>query len=792
MANRLFDIPVRNDKQSDLVLAKKSKAKVAKTSTTIKGGGGIVGRINQIKTMVDTNLGQYKDKYQIIQQEELLHDFITECIGNSYISIDTETTGLDPLLDTLVGICPYTYGQKGSYIPLNHVSYITNEKVDGQLSMEFVMSEFKRLLDKKPDIDMFNASFDIRVMRANGLSGIYCTWDGFLASKILNENELEANLKALHNKYCLGGKGSAFRFDDLFKGIPFSMIPIQVGYLYAANDPVITTELCDYQRQHLRLDHEREDMRNIAWVFHNIEMPCVQATCDLEDAGIEIDLDYNEQLKIKYHALLNEKIQGFYDSCVAYTDVISEYRLSVGDGCKLENPINIASTTQLAILFYDILGLPLYYDKKTKKNTRSTSEDALVKLNHPVADAVLEYRKLATLVSTFIDKLPECINPNDGRIHCSFNQYGAATGRYSSSEPNLQNIPSRNHDIRKMFKATDGYVLLSADYSQQEIKGMAQMCGDEGMIEAFRQGKDFYAEIASVAFKQPYKECLEHFPKGSYIKQKGDKWYYGTEDDYDKIADGEKDTYADGKERRSQAKAILLGINYGRGATSIAEQVGCTKEEAERIKNDVFTGFPAIAEFERQSYRMVEELGYITTLWGRKRRLPSMLLPDYEVVWLHSTRNIDILNFVDDIELEVPRDVQDYFISRISKCKFKEKSKIMGLAESKGYKIIDHTKDKDYTKVVNARIQGTAADMTKLAMTALCKNQRLKELGFRMLIQVHDEIIAECPRENAKEVIPLFAKVMSEAPGEKFVVPISCDVEVAERWYGDKIDIDDL
>ena len=433
MANTLFELPSRSTtKQSDLLVAKKSKANVTKSPITVKGGGGIVNKISQIKTLVDNSLGQYKEEYQVIMNEEVLHDFITECIGNGYISIDTETDGLDPLQNTLAGICPYTYGQKGSYIPINHISYITQEKVSGQLSIDFIVSEFNRLLEKRPDIDMFNAPFDIRFLRANGLRDIYCTWDGYLAAKVLNENEPTHNLKRLHNKYCLGGKGDAFRFDDLFKGIPFTQIPINTGYLYAAHDPVITTEYCDYQRQYLREDNPRQDMKDLYWVFKNIEMPCVKVICDMEDVGIAFDTEYNSTLQEKYHKMLDEKIQVFYECCEKYSDAIARYKLNNVDN-KLDDPINISSPTQLSVLFYDILNVGVI----DKKNPRGTGVEILSKIDNPIAKAILDYRGVEKLLSTYIDKLPECINPNDGRIHCKFNIYGAKTSRMSSNDPNL-------------------------------------------------------------------------------------------------------------------------------------------------------------------------------------------------------------------------------------------------------------------------------------------------------------------------------------------------------------------
>lgn len=446
----LFDIPKRATKSNDIKLAKKSNAKLVTAPTTIKGGGSLLDRINLIKSTVEKNLGKYKDEYIVINNKEVLHDYISECIGNGYIAIDTETDGLDPLLNNLAGICPYTIGQKGAYIPLNHISYITNEKASGQLEMEFVMSEFKRLLEKKPEIDMFNAKFDMRFLRANGLHNIYCTWDGYLASRVLNENEEHKNLKQLHNKYCLDGKGDAFRFDDLFKGIPFTMIPYNTGYLYAAHDPFITYELCEYQRKYLTDKTDREDIKNMYWLFKNIEMPCIEVICNMEDNGILFDMNYQKELSEKYHTIENEALNKFNKLLSMYDKEISLYKAN-NINHKLDDPINISSPTQLAILFYDILKVGVI-DKKTP---RGTGVDILSKMDNPLAKAVLEYREVQKLLSTYIDKLPNCVNPNDGRIHCSFNQYGADTGRMSSSEPNLQNIPSKNHDIRKMFIATN-------------------------------------------------------------------------------------------------------------------------------------------------------------------------------------------------------------------------------------------------------------------------------------------------------------------------------------------------
>ena len=764
----LFDIPSRPGREFDSSIAKKSNTKSKKAPTTVKGGGGLMEKISIIKANVEKNLGHLKDKYDIIYDGIQLNDYINACIEVGEVAIDTETTGLNPILDKLAGISMHTPGRKAVYIPINHISYITGMRVDEQMTEEQVRPFFQKLADAKIDIDMFNAPFDIRVIKNQIGVRLKCTWDCYLGARLLNENEPTNQLKPLHNKYCLDGKGDAFTFDDLFKGITFDYIPIKVGYIYAAHDAEITYELKKFQEPYLTPDNQvciDNGLVDVANVFHNIEMPIVDVCVDMEDTGVKFDFEYNAKLKEKYHTLLEEREQNFHELVdKLYSNEVADYRKKMGINCKLDDPINIGSPAQLAILLFDIMGCPLYFDKKKKQETRSTSEDSLVRLDNPISKAILDYREFSTIVTTFIDKLPECVNPKDGRIHCKFNQYGADTGRFSSQDPNLQNIPSHNTDIRKMFVASDGYVLMSSDFSQQEPKALAAMCakaGDRQMLDTVLAGKDLYAEIASKAFNYPYEECKEFRPDGTTNKA--------------------------GKERRSQAKTILLGVLYGRGVDSIAEQIGKSKQEAQAIKDSVFNGFPAIAKFEKDSIKMAEDIGYVTTVCGRKRRLPSMMLPDYDVKYMES--NDDILDFDSEASTEVPDDVWYKWVTRINNTPFKQRQKVFKAANAEGLWIIDNTKDKDVTKVVNARIQGSAADLTKVAMIDLHNNARLKELGFRLLIPVHDEVIAECPEENAKECSELLAQIMSHAAEEILMMPINCDVEVTKCWYGERVEL---
>lgn len=775
----LFELPKRASRAQDNVLAKKSKSRV-KTSAAVARGNGVLGRISEIKAMVETKLGKFKDESLVITDIDVLHKYIENSIANGVISIDTETTGLDPMQDEIVGICIYTPGEKTAYIPINHKSYITGVKANDQLPISEILQEFEVISGHKDIVDviMFNACFDMRVLRNQlGWKDVYCTWDCYLASRLMNENEPQKGLKALHKKYCLDGKGDAFSFDSLFNGITFDKIPISVGYLYAAHDAIITYELYQFQLPYLTPGDDlckEYELEDVAWVFHNIEMPCIKVVADMEDTGVEIDLDYCQSLSEKYSKILDEKVKKFNDLCNMYADEIETFKIKHPDH-KLDNPINLGSPTQVAILLYDILGCAIV----DKNKPRGTGEDILSKMDNDFARVILEYREVAKLISTYIDKMPECVNPKDGRIHCKFNQYGADTGRFSSQDPNLQNIPSHNKDIRKMFKATDGYVLMSSDYSQQEPKVMTQMCGDPKMIEAYQKGKDLYAEIAALSFNTTYENCLEFRPDGT--------------------------TNPEGKNRRSQAKSILLGVLYGRGVPSIAEQLGTTAKKAQEIKDSVFKGFPAIPQFEADSLEMAKECGFVTTLWGRKRRLPDLQLPEYEFRWKEGyPKDEDPLDFSDDLlfddetgmplPIEPPAvydEIVSKYLRKLSQARFGQKRKIFEEANEEGVWIIDNgAKIADAQRqCVNARIQGSAADMTKLAMIKVGNNERLKELGFRILIPVHDELIAECPRENAKEAAELFSKLMSEAAESKLKIPISCDVEITERWYGERVEL---
>ena len=757
----LFDDLSRPNKQADIATAKKANAKTKKSAPAVKSGS-ISSRIKFIREFVETHLGKYRDEYTTITTELQLDFYIKACVAIQCVAIDTETTGLDPMLNKIVGICLYYPGGNAAYIPLRHRSYITGELLPGQLSVEVVAKYLSKLVGIK-ELEMFNAKFDTRFIKNDLGVKLHCTWDGYLAERCMNENETEKGLKPQHSKYVLKGKEDEFSFGEIFKDISFDLIPIDIATIYGAHDAVITHELKAFQEDYLYYEPEctfedRNGMNGVSWCFFNIEMPLVDVMCELEDTGILLDVDYAKKLSEEYSGRKEKALDNFYALLEPYKQKIQAYGSD-----KLDDPINIGSPTQLAILFYDILG----YEVVDTKSPRGTGVSILEKWNTDLANAILEYRAIDKLLGTYIDKLPNCVNPNDGRIHCSFNQYGADTGRMSSSDPNLQNIPSHAKDIRKMFVASPGYVMLSSDYSQQEPSCMASFCKKMGYDKLYNvrlNGGDLYSAVASACYKRKYEDCVEF------------------------NADGSKNP--EGKKYRNLAKPVLLGILYGRGDRSVAEGMNISFEEAKQLKKNLFRDYPEIMIFEQKSLEMGEEYGYVTTICGRKRRLPDLQLDEYEFKWINAPKSDDVLDFEGEVNNEVPDELCTKWWRRLQKARFGEKRKIFEEANQKdGIWIIDNgARIADATRqCVNARIQGSAADLTKLAMIDLANSEELKKLGFRMLVPVHDEIIAECPEENAKECARLLAEVMSHAAEKILNMPFKCDVEVTKAWYGDPI-----
>lgn len=712
--------------------------------TKIKGNTNILTTINSINTLVSQKLGHYKEKYQILRDDYDIDEYFY-CIAKNKISaIDTETTGLNPISDELVGICLYTPNRKPAYIPYGHISYITGQRIKNQPDKEFLQQCFNSLENKDVKWIFHNAKFDMRFLKNQFNIRLKAYWDTMIASKCIDETE-PAGLKQLHLKFCKSEDAEAMTFDKLFEGIPFSLIPIEVAYLYAAGDAIKTFELYQYQKDLLT----SRPMSGCYTVFKEIEMPLIDVIADMEDTGVSIDMKYANELAIKYHKVLEEKEKAVYDIIDSYKDRVDDYKLKNPIN-KLSTPININSPSQLAILLYDIIQL----QSVDKRNPRGTGEDILKLLDTALCKAILEYRSVGKLVSTYIDTLPTMVNPITNRLHCSFNQYGADTGRLSSSNPNFQNIPSHNKDIRKMFVAKEGYCFVGADFSQQEPLVTAHLSNDEHMRAAFIEGKDIYSTIASIAFKQPYEECREFRVDGSVNKE--------------------------GKEHRTQSKSIVLGVLYGRSISSIAEQLGISSEDAKVIYDTVLDAFPALKNFMEESQQMAKDFGYVTTVYGRRRHIRNMMLQPYEF-------------YYENIDKEVSQTVIDKYTKILSKTYYKNRESIKAELKSQGILVKENTiKLREAERqCVNSRVQGSAADITKKAMIAVYNDELLRQLDCHILMQIHDEIQVECPLINAKRVGERLSQLMINAAKDRISIPMKCDVEITDRWYGEPIKFDE-
>lgn len=428
-----------NNKTQDLNLLNNINA--AKPSPVVRGNN-ISAIIEQIRINVEKHLGKFKDKICIIRQYDELVNYFDKAIEVGYMSIDTETDGLDCLENHIIGSCLYVPGEKAAYVPHKHISYITGQLLNNQISYEQIYEQFKRLEDNHVKLIFHHAKFDMRMIHTN--CNIYLTpyWDTMIAASLLNNLE-SAALKYQYANHILH-ENKEYDFSSLFKSIQYAMCPVQIAALYAATDALITWELMQYQIEQFK---SLPEMYNL---FMSVEMPLIRVVADMEDVGVALDFDYAKQLSDKYNKLLSDAESDVYAELDKYKDKITLYK-SKFPANKLSDPINIGSPSQLATLLYDILQVGLI-DKKTP---RGTGEEILEKIKLPLCAKILKYREMAKLIGTYIDKMPKTVDIKDKRVHAAFKQIGAATGRFSSDSPNLQNIPSKNHDIRKMFKATE-------------------------------------------------------------------------------------------------------------------------------------------------------------------------------------------------------------------------------------------------------------------------------------------------------------------------------------------------
>lgn len=703
---------------------------------------------------------KYAGQYECVTDVNRLAEYIALANQNKRLAIDTETTGLDVFTDEVVGFSLYTKGLPACYVPLRHLSRFTGKVDTTQPTVEAVVAVLQTL---NPDVvlDFANAQFDL-LMLLHSLGIDYSKHrirDALIAARILNTERKAGtnNLKDLHADYCNATRGP--RFNELFKPGTFNLCPYKLGYTYAARDAEMTWELMD------ALDAELEAEPALKSIFYDIEMPLIPVLLKMKERGVLVDQAKRAELSTIYHQKENDAIKRFELLYTPFIPKIRQFQLSHANtkGAKIDLPVRIGSNQQLQVLLYDIMGLP---DPEKK---RSVDKGGLAALNSEIANAVLEYREAHKLLSTYIDGLEKFIRP-DNTVHSSIRQIGADTGRTSCCDPNLQNIPSRNREIRQMYRARPGYALVSCDYSGQEPRLTASLCRDQQMIDTYRAGKDLYSMIAAVAFNTTYEECQEHRPNG--------------------------DLYLEGKWRRGNAKVIVLGICYGRQIPSIADQLGCTIDEAQNIYNKVTGAFPGLLKAQEDAIEMAHKLGYVTTLWGRRRHLSAMLHDDYEFEYAPGCNpDFDPFNpTASSMSTEVPKAIAQEHLKKLQSIRWwKEKEEyIRRLREEDGIITRDYSRVKADTgrKCLNARIQGSAADESKLAMIAVDNDPRLKELDSHLVLMIHDEVICEVPEKNLSEAVPIIKSLM-EHVADELPVPFKADAEVSECWYGKEINYSD-
>ena len=769
-----FEVPSEK-KEVKKVAKKVSSPKDPKVETRKAMKSKTVSTFDKLQLIyeeVNRVLGGYTSNTKVITSKDELSQYIDEAIRNGIIAIDTETNNsLEPLTCLLMGACIYTPGQLSAYIPVHHTQPDTDILIENQLTESDIKEQFERLSNTK--ILMHNGKFDYEVIKCtcNCVLNIY--WDTEIAARILDENEL-AGLK---KQYILHIDSTQEKYDieHLFQGIPYAYVKPEIFALYAATDAYITYRLYEWQKEQFN----KPGNEKLFDLFMNVEMPVVPVCAEMELYGIEIDKEYAKRLSNKYHKKVDEVNAKIDMELSKYSDKISAWRLTKEANYKernskpnktgeftykkskneqLENPPQLNSPTQLAILLYDILGTPA----QDKKSPRGTGEEILQKINLPICDLILEKRGLEKLIGTYIDKIPECVNTKDNRLHAHFNQLGAGTGRFSSSNPNLQNIPSHVKEIRLMFRASDGDVFVGADFSQQEPRLLSAYSNDDTMIDAYKQNKDLYATIAAGVYKNDYWDNMEHRQDGS--------------------------PNPEGKKRRSNCKSLLLGIMYGRGAPSIAEQIHSTVEEAQQIINDFYKQFPKVKEWTEKTEKDAKVTGYVEDLWGRRRRLPDILLPKYTVKSTKTSTEFNPILYTQGKVNNSSAALVESYKKKLSKVKSRnDYQKIQQEAERDGIYIVDNGAfiSQAERQCVNARIQGGAASMTKVCMRKVFDDDELNRLGAKLVLQIHDEVIVECPKQNAEAVMSRLTYVMKTSVADKVQVPFKCDGYIVNCWYED-------
>ena len=627
-----------------------------------------VSKVGQLSMFVNETQMVYAPKtttsieVRIVDTTEKLNALVEELGKAKVISFDTETTSTEEMQADIVGISLAIKAGEGYYIPVGH-------SVGINLPLEQVISALQKpLTDPKIGKVAHNAKYDYIVLAKHGLKVLPITFDTMIAEFVIDPSSRNLGLKNL--AFVRLGEEMTHIEELIGKGkrrISMAEVAIESVAPYAAADAETTLRLMPI----LRAELERVNSMKL---MDEIEMPLISVLANMEMTGTLLDLAFFKKMSEELAPRLAELENKVFEMA--------------------GKTFNLNSPQQLSDVLFNYLRIePPNRGRKTSTGFYSTAADVLDVLNgkHPIINVILDYRELAKLKSTYVDALPPAVDPKTGRVHTSYSQTGAVTGRLSSNNPNLQNIPIRTEEGRKVrngFIAEEGNVLISVDYSQIELRIVAHMAQDDGMLAAFRAGEDIHSTTAAAV--------------------------YGVENE------------AVTKDMRRHAKAINFGLIYGMSAFGLKNSTDLTLAEAENFVKAYFQKFPGVKKYLDGIRKLAAEQGYVETLLGRRRYFPV----------LQSKSNVQM-------------------------------------------------KNREEREAINAPIQGTAADIMKIAMLKIPSALKNAGLKGKMLLQVHDELVLECPREEIERTAQVVQETMSNA--YPMSIPLSTEARCGPSWGAMKV-----
>ena len=610
-------------------------------------GSGQLENTFEHKTLANT-----PHHYQCVQTPIECSLLVATMMRQKSVCFDTETTGLDAINASLVGIAFSWQAGTGYYVPISEDEAQRNETLK-DLAPFFANETIEKVGQ--------NLKYDIKVMHQHGIAVKGPLFDTMLAHYIINP-DMRHNMDILAETYLnyrpkpisdlIGKKGKN-------QG-SMRDVPLDQQTEYAAEDADITWQLKEHFEQELGKNEQRE-------LLNKVELPLVRVLAAMELAGISLDVQYLNNMATQLEHEAQQLAQRIFD--------------------QAGETFNLASPKQLGPVLFDKLKL-VDKPKKTKTGQYSTAEEVLSTLakNHPIVADILEWRSVQKLNNTYVSALPQDVNTHSNRVHTVYNQAVAATGRLSSNHPNLQNIPirtPRGQQVRKAFVAKDNqHVLMAADYSQIELRIIASLSEDPSMVAAFNNNEDIHAATAAKVFGVPLEEVS--------------------------------------REQRSQAKTVNFGIIYGVSAFGLSNQTTLSRSEAKALIDTYYENYPKLKSYMSEQVDFAREQGYVATVLGRRRYL----------------KDINSRNAI-----------------------------VRGAAER---------------NAVNAPIQGSAADIIKIAMLRIYDKMREQQFKAQMLLQVHDELVFECPKSELDALTKLVKTEMENA--YKLHVPLTVDVGVGHNW----------